>query len=139
THVSADPGRREPLHGRRAPADTRDASQGSQRRESPHVTSAERGSMFIFLLQVRHMLGGHPEIYMFAVYSALIWLVWAVKVVLSRRYRPFTGTFTGTTSVVVPVVDEPVDLFRDVLRRMVDQQPGEIIVVINGDRNPALE
>lgn len=95
--------------------------------------------MFIFLLQVRHMLGGHPEIYMFAVYSALIWLVWAVKVVLSRRYRPFTGTFTGTTSVVVPVVDEPVDLFRDVLRRMVDQQPGEIIVVINGDRNPALE
>jgi len=95
--------------------------------------------MFIFLLQVRHMLGGHPEIYMFAVYSALIWLVWAVKVVLSRRYRPFTGTFTGTTSVVVPVVDEPVNLFRDVLRRMVDQQPGEIIVVINGDRNPALE
>lgn len=95
--------------------------------------------MFIFLLQIRHMLGGHPEIYMFAVYSALIWLVWVVKTVLSRRYRPFTGAFAGTTSVVVPVVDEPLDLFRDVLRRMVDQQPGEIIVVINGARNPGLE
>lgn len=95
--------------------------------------------MFIFLLQLRHMIGGHPEIYMFAVYSALIWLVWIVKTLLSRRYRPFTGTFTGTSSVVVPVVDEPLDLFRDVLRRMVEQQPGEIIVVINGARNPELE
>lgn len=95
--------------------------------------------MFIFLLQVRHMLGGHPEIYMFAVYSALIWLVWVIKTLLSRRYRPYTGTFTGTTSVVVPVVDEPLDLFRDVLGRMVEQRPGEIIVVINGARNAGLE
>jgi cellulose synthase/poly-beta-1,6-N-acetylglucosamine synthase-like glycosyltransferase len=95
--------------------------------------------MFIFLLQLRHMVGGHAEIYLFAVYSALIWIVWIVKIVLSRQYRPFTGTFTGSTSVVVPVVDEPLDLFRDVLRRMADQQPGEIIVVINGAKNPGLE
>ncbi|MFD1714796.1 glycosyltransferase family 2 protein [Amnibacterium flavum] len=94
--------------------------------------------MFIFILQVRHMLGGHPEIYLFAIYSALIWGLWALKLVLSMRYRPFTGEFTGTTSVVVPVVDEPLDLFRDVLQRMVDQKPGEIIVVINGAPNPAL-
>ena len=95
--------------------------------------------MFIFLLQLRHMIEGHPEIYMFAIYSALIWLLWILKVVLSSRYRPFTGTFTGTTSVVVPVVDEPEDLFRDVLQRMVDQKPGEIIVVINGAPNKVLE
>ncbi len=96
-------------------------------------------SLFIFLLQLRHMLEGHPELYLFAVYSALIWFLWIVKVVISRRYRPFTGTFTGTTSVVVPVVDEPLDLFRDVLGRMVEQRPGEIIVVINGAQNPALQ
>jgi len=95
--------------------------------------------MFIFLLQVRHMLEGHPEIYMFALYSALIWALWLLKVILSSRYRPFTGTFTGTTSVVVPVLDEPEDLFRDVLGRMVEQQPDEIIVVINGAPNPTLE
>lgn len=95
--------------------------------------------MFIFLLQLRHMVGGNPEIYMFAVYSALIWAIWILKVVLSRRYRPFTGSFEGTTSVVVPVVDEPLDLFRDVLRRMVEQEPGEIIVVINGKPNPDLQ
>ncbi|WP_460511235.1 glycosyltransferase [Frigoribacterium salinisoli] len=84
------------------------------------------------------MLGGHPELYLFAAYSALIWLLWVLKVVLSRRYRPFTGEFHGSTSVVVPVVDEPLDLFRDVIGRMVEQGPGEIIVVINGAPNPEL-
>ena len=73
------------------------------------------------------MLEGHPELYMFSVYSALVWILWAVKVFLSARYRPFTGEYHGTTSVVVPVLDEPLDLFRDVLGRMVEQQPGEII------------
>ncbi|MDM7889887.1 glycosyltransferase family 2 protein [Curtobacterium sp. RHCJP20] len=95
--------------------------------------------MFTFILQIRQMVDGHPEFYLFAVYSAVIWLLWLLKVVLSARYRPFTGTYTGTTSVVVPVVDEPLDLFRDVIGRMVEQGPGEIIVVINGARNEALE
>ncbi|WP_181408440.1 glycosyltransferase family 2 protein, partial [Schumannella sp. 10F1B-5-1] len=94
--------------------------------------------MFIFILQLRHLIEGHPAIYLFAVYSALIWLLWIIKTVLSTRYRPFTGRFDGTTSVVVPVVDEPLDLFRDVLGRMVEQKPGEIIVVINGAENPGL-
>lgn len=94
--------------------------------------------MLTFILQIRHMLGGYPELYLFAAYSALIWLLWILKVVLSRRYRPFTGEFHGSTSVVVPVVDEPLDLFRDVIGRMVEQAPGEIIVVINGAPNPEL-
>ena len=85
------------------------------------------------------MLEGHPQIYMFAVYSALIWALWLVKLIISSRYRPFTGNYVGTTSVVVPVVDEPLDLFRDVLGRMVEQRPGEIIVVINGAVNIPLQ
>ncbi|WP_250446483.1 glycosyltransferase [Actinotalea sp. C106] len=95
--------------------------------------------MFIFLLQVRHMLGDSNEYYLFAAFSALVWLLWILKVVLSRRYRPVVAEHHETTSVVVPVVDEPEDLFRDVLGRMVEQQPGEIIVVINGAHNPVLE
>ena len=94
--------------------------------------------MFIFLLQIRHMLGGHPEVYLFAVYSALIWILWAAKVIISSRYRPVTAAYDVTTSVVVPVVDEPLELFRDVIGRMVEQRPGEIIVVINGAPNPGL-
>ena len=95
--------------------------------------------MFIFILQIRHLIEGHPELYLFTVYSACIWILWVIKVLVSRKYRPFTGTYTGTTSVVVPVVDEPLDLFRDVIERMVEQKPGEIIVVINGAENPALQ
>ena len=94
--------------------------------------------MFIFLLQIRHMMQGHPEIYLFAVYSAIIWIIWAAKVVISSRYRPVTASYDVTTSVVVPVVDEPLELFRDVIGRMVEQRPGEIIVVINGAPNPGL-
>ena len=94
--------------------------------------------MFIFILQIRHMLEGHPEFYLFAVYSAFIWVIWLIKVAVSRRYRPYTEDFEVSTSVVVPVVDEPLDLFRDVIGRMVEQKPGEIIVVINGAPNPGL-
>ncbi|WP_343881763.1 glycosyltransferase [Leifsonia poae] len=94
--------------------------------------------MFIFILQLRHMAAGHPEFYLFAVYSALIWVIWIIKVVVSKRYRPYVEPHVVSTSVVVPVVDEPLELFRDVLGRMVEQRPGEIIVVINGAPNPGL-
>lgn len=95
--------------------------------------------MFIFLLQVRNMLGGYPEVYLFAVYSALIWALWLTKLLLSQRYRPYTEPYEAGTSVIIPVVDEPLDLFRDVLHRIVVQKPDEIIVVINGARNLGLE
>jgi len=62
-----------------------------------------------------------------------------VKLILSSRYRPVAAPYEIGTSVVVPVVDEPLDLFRDVLGRMVEQHPDEIIVVINGAPNPGLQ
>ncbi|MCG2802084.1 MAG: glycosyltransferase, partial [Cellulomonas sp.] len=95
--------------------------------------------MFIFILQMRQMLTAQNELYLFAVFSVLIWALWVLKVVLSRRYRAVTAPYTTTTSVVIPVVDEPEDLFRDVLTRIVAQGPTETIVVINGKPNPALE
>ncbi|GAB3598298.1 glycosyltransferase family 2 protein [Microbacterium tumbae] len=95
--------------------------------------------MFIFLLQLRNMLGGYPELYLFVVYSALIWGLWLTKLLISQRYRPYTEPHKAGTSVIIPVVDEPLDLFRDVLGRIIDQNPDEIIVVINGARNVGLE
>ncbi|ROS74610.1 glycosyltransferase [Cellulomonas sp. PhB143] len=95
--------------------------------------------MFIFILQLRHMLDVQSEIYLFAAFSTIIWALWALKVLLSRRYRPVTAPYSTTASVVVPVVDEPEDLFREVLGRIVAQRPHEVIVVINGARNPVLE
>ena len=94
--------------------------------------------MFIFLLQIRHVIDHQAGIYLFSIFSALVWALWVLKVVLSRRYRPFTTLHTAGTSVIVPVVDEPLDLFRDVLTRVTEQAPDEVIVVINGAPNPGL-
>jgi len=95
--------------------------------------------MLIGLLQLRQSFQQHTHLYLFSIFVALTWLVWIIKVALSRRYRPWTEPYETTTSVIIPVVDEPLDLFRDVLRRIITQRPSQLIVVINGARNPALE
>ena len=77
----------------------------------------------------------HP----FAAFMSLVWGLWLVRLLLIRRYRPWRRPHYATTSVIIPVVDEPLDLFRDVLRRINGQRPTEVIVVINGRRNEALE
>ncbi|MBD0738310.1 glycosyltransferase family 2 protein [Streptomyces sp. CBMA29] len=94
--------------------------------------------MLAFLLEIRELrLQG--VVYPFAAFMALVWLLWLIKVVLARRYKPWKRPFQTTTSVIIPVVDEPEDLFREVVGRIIDQRPTEIIVVINGRRNEALE
>lgn len=95
--------------------------------------------MFIGLLQIRHSLTGHTRMYLFSFFVLLTWLIWLIKVVLSRQYKPWTEPYLTTTSVVIPVVDEPLDLFREVLQRIVEQGPTQILVVINGRRNVQLE
>jgi hyaluronan synthase len=77
--------------------------------------------------------------YLFALFMVAIWLIWGVRVTLAAQYRPWRNDWHGTVSVIIPVVDEPEELFRDVLRRITAQQPDEIIVVINGPRNPTIE
>jgi len=95
--------------------------------------------LFTFLLQLRETLQqGHP-LHLFSIFVAVIWILWTLKVLLSRRYRPWTVPYRTSTSVVVPVVDEPPELFREVLGRIGEQAPDETIVVINGPRNRALE
>ena len=95
--------------------------------------------MFIAILQLRHALTEHGHLYLFIFYVALTWLVWLAKIALANRYRPWKTPVEVTTSVIIPVVDEPLDLFRDVLRRIVEHRPTETIVIINGPRNTELE
>ncbi len=95
--------------------------------------------MFIAILELRHTIEQHGHLYLFTLYVGLTWGIWALKVALSGRYRPWTAPFETTTSVVIPVVDEPLDLFDAVLRRIVEQRPDEVVVVINGPRNRDLE
>jgi hyaluronan synthase len=92
--------------------------------------------LFTFLLQLRETLQhGHP-LHLFTIFVGTVWILWAVKILVSCRYRPRTAPYRLPASVVVPVVDEPLELFRELLRRIGEQAPDETIVVING---PALE
>src|SRR5688572_17463618 len=83
------------------------------------------------------MSAGH--VYLFAVFVLWIWALWLVRVVLAAYYRPWQTNFSTTTSVIIPVVDEPEELFAAVLDRVIAQRPTELIVVINGPRNEKLE
>jgi hyaluronan synthase len=95
--------------------------------------------MLVGLLQLRQSFEHHAHVYLFTVFVLITWVLWIVKVVLSRRYTPWTEPYETTTSVVIPVVDEPIDLFREVLGLIIEQGPSQIVVVINGKRNPILE
>lgn len=94
--------------------------------------------MFIFFLQLRDTLQG-GRLYVFTILVALTWVLWMVKLMLARRYQPWAADYTTTASVLIPVVDEPVGLFHEVLDHISEQSPHEVIVVINGPRNPKLE
>ena len=94
--------------------------------------------MFIFFLQLRDTLHG-GRLYVFSILVALTWVLWAIKLRLSRRYAPWVGEHATSASVVIPVVDEPVGLFHEVLDHITEQAPHQVIVVINGPRNQKLE
>jgi hyaluronan synthase len=94
--------------------------------------------MLTFLLQINTWTND-GQLRLFAVFMAMIWLLWTIRVTLARHYRPAQADWHTTTSVIIPVVDEPADLFQSVLTRIVEQAPTEIIVVINGPRNETLE
>jgi hyaluronan synthase len=95
--------------------------------------------LFTFILQVRDTLQHGGPVHLFTMFIAIVWILWAVKVVLSRRYQPFTAPYRPSSSVIIPVVDEPPELFRKVLYRVCQQEPDETMVVINGPRNLELE
>jgi hyaluronan synthase len=95
--------------------------------------------MVTTILQLREAFEDGGHFYLFSLLVGLIWLLWAVKVALSRRYTPWSDDYRTTSSVVIPVVDEPAELFRDVLARITEQSPTEVLVVINGPRNAELE
>ena len=94
--------------------------------------------MLAFLLQTDAWITD-GQLRLFALFMTMIWGLWVIRVILASHYWPTQFAWHGTTSVIIPVVDEPEDLFREVLGRIVEQRPTEIIVVINGPRNPVLE
>lgn len=94
--------------------------------------------MYTFTVQLVDALAtGH--IYFFMLFFVYVWLRWMVVNGMALRYRPFTAKHTAKTSVIIPVVDEPEGVFREVLSSITKQRPYQVIVVINGPKNKTLE
>lgn len=94
--------------------------------------------MFTFVEQLGEFLHS-GVLHYFLLFFIFVWLKWLIVKYFARQYVPFEKRHSATTSVIIPVVDEPVDLFTEVLRRITRQKPTEIIVIINGPRNKSLE
>jgi glycosyltransferase involved in cell wall biosynthesis len=88
--------------------------------------------MFTFLIDTYDAIwGAGPSLFMsFFIY---VWLVWTAKAVAARRYRPSMDAAAGlTTSVIVPVYNEPEAVFRRALASVAANRPGELIAVVDG-------
>ena len=94
--------------------------------------------MYAFIVDLTHFMRT-GDIKYFLVFFLAIWLRWFIVSLRALRYRPCSSSFTAKTSVIIPVLDEPPELFSKVLDSIVAQKPYEVIVVINGKRNLKLE
>jgi hyaluronan synthase len=94
--------------------------------------------MYAFLVQFVDFLRTH-EIHYFLIFFFFIWLRWFVVNGIALRYKPYAKKHKTTTSIIIPVVSEPADVFTKVLNSIIAQSPDQIIVVINGPRNKELE
>src|ERR1022692_4041224 len=93
--------------------------------------------MLAFVVEVRaFVLTG--RLYPFALLMAVIWSMWVIRVFLARRYRPWLRGWETSVSVLIPVAGEEPDLFREVISRIIAQEPDEVLVVINGPQDRGL-
>lgn len=94
--------------------------------------------MYTYLLMLWDFVK-HHTMHWYMIFIGIILFRWLVIRLFAFRYKPYVCENGNLyTSVIIPVVDEPIDLFSTVLDRIAQQKPNEIIVVINGPENPAL-
>ena len=95
--------------------------------------------MFSFLRDSYESLhsGVAPTLYM--ALFAYVWVLWGAKALAARRYRPHRRGSPPdlSTSVLVPVYNEPEPIFRRSLASVLANRPSELIAVVDGG-SPAL-
>jgi cellobiuronic acid synthase len=88
--------------------------------------------MFTFLTDGHDVLHG-AAVTPFLAFFAYVWILWAAKSLAARRYRPSAAPAGElTTTVIVPVYRETEELFRRVLASVRDNDPTELIAVVDG-------
>ena len=66
-----------------------------------------------------------------AVAGTVVWLIWLIRAVLSWTTPPIESDFRTSTSVIVPSYHEDVDILMDCLDTWREQDPDEIIIVLD--------
>ena len=97
--------------------------------------------MYTFFLMVEDYIKTH-NLHLFMFFFAFIFIRWGIVFFHAIRYKPYDyedKEINYFTSVLLPVVDEPLDLFYSVLMKIARQNPSEIIVVINGPKTRGLK
>lgn len=79
------------------------------------------------------------RLHWYMIFISFILIRWLIVRLFADRYKPYKCTNKDLfTSIIIPVVDEPIDIFSQVLTRIADQKPDEIIIIINGPENKVL-
>lgn len=94
--------------------------------------------MFSFIYQSADWLI-FEKIHFFVLFFVFIWIIWLSKAIVSLFYKNYKENFSISNSVVIPVVDEDPKFFEMVLSSIIRNKPDEVLVVINGKRNEAIE
>jgi hyaluronan synthase len=93
--------------------------------------------VFTFVRDAGHAVHG-TGLTPFMAFFVYVWVLWALKVLIARRYRPSSADpGRRTATVIVPAFREPEELFRRCLAGVCREDPAELIVVVDGG-DPAL-
>ena len=98
-----------------------------------------RCGMYTFILMMVDLFR-NGRLHWYVLFILFILIRWIVIRIFADCYKPYRCEKADFfTSVIIPVVDERVDLFSEVLTHVADQDPNEILIVINGPENRLLE
>src|SRR5262249_51133109 len=69
----------------------------------------------------------------FGIAGMLSWSVWLIRRTMAHRARPYRSQFRASTSVVVPVFHEDLDILSQCLESWIRNAPDELILVVDLD------
>ena len=88
--------------------------------------------MYTFILMLSDFFRT-GRMHWYILFILFILIRWILVSIYAFRYKPFRcENKPFFTSVIIPVIDEPAAILEQVISRIADQKPDEIIVVING-------
>ena len=97
--------------------------------------------MFTFFIQLIDLLKDH-RLGSFFVFFLVSWAVFIAKIIVMNTRKPLQGLnpekmLGGSVSVIIPIVDEPMDIWKQTLSRLAIALKGinvaDVVVVFNGN------